>query len=182
MLENSFKSTGRILIEASLKPIQGNRFQPTSFPDMGAAEYQLDNGTYSLIVDSPQAVVNHLEQHCLNSDGESFVDALRGLSIVHVKNNDGSYLTNTVREGHRLNSPYVLGGKKSNKTVVREEFDKLDTKSKPLADRSAIVNTIFKYDVNSLLHGVWLSLIGEGRIRFPRALSAFVEADNRHYA
>lgn len=179
MFENGFKSNSRILIEAKLKPIQGNRFQPAGFPDVGAAEYQLDNGTYSIIVDSPQAVVNHLEQHTLNSDEENFVDALRGLSIVHVRDKDGHYLTNTVREGHRLNSPYVLGRKKkSDRTTIGEEFDKLDTKSKPLANRSAIVNTIFKYDVNSLLHGVWFSQVGEGRIRFARALSAFVEADN----
>lgn len=179
MVENGFKNSSRVLVEASLKPIQGNRFQPTGFPDIGAAEYQLDNGTYSLIVDSPQAVVNHLEQHCLNSSGDSFVDVLRGLSIVHVRDKYGQYLTNTVREGHRLNSPYVLGGKKSSdRTIVGKEFNKLDTKLKPLADRDVIVNTIFKYDVNSLLHGVWFSQVGEGRMKFARALSAFVEADN----
>lgn len=182
MFENKYKNN-RILIEASLRPIQGNRFQPAGFPDLGAGEYQLDNGTYSLIVDSPQAVVNHLERHCLDSDEEKFVDALRGLSIVHVRNKDGRYLTNTVREGHRLNSPYVLGGKKKgDRTIVGEEFDKLDTKSKPLADRDVIVNAIFKYDINSLLHGVWFSQVGEGRIRFARALSAFVEADNARTA
>ena len=177
MVEHNSKSNSRILIEANLKPIQGNRFQPTGFPDVGAAEYQLANGTHSLIVDSPQAVVNHLEKHSLNSTEENFVEALRGLSIVHVKDKNGGYLTNTVREGHRLNSPYVLGGK-NNRTKVGKEFDKLDTKTKQLANREKIIDTIFRYDVNSLLHGVWFSQVGEGRIRFARALSAFVEADN----
>ena len=30
----------RLLMEAQLKPIQGARFQPTGFPDLGAAAYQ----------------------------------------------------------------------------------------------------------------------------------------------
>ena len=178
MFESNCKNN-RILIEAGLKPIQGNRFQPAGFPDLGASEYKLDNGTYSLIVDSPQAVVNHLERHCLDAAEEKFVDVLRGLSIVHVRDKDGHYLTNSVREGHRLNSPYILGGKKKgHRTIVGEEFDKLDAKSKPLAGHDVIVNTMFKYDVNSLLHGTWFSQVGLGRIKFTRALSAFVEADN----
>lgn len=171
------KRYDRILIEADLKPIQGNRFQPAGFPDLGAGEYELSNGTYSLIVDSPQAVVNHLERYCLDANEEKFVDVLRGLSIVHVRNQDNQYLTNSVREGHRLNSPYVLGGKNT-KTEIGRVFDKLDAKSKPIASRSIIVDTMFKYDVSSLLHGVWLSQVGEGRIKFARALSAFIEADN----
>lgn len=164
-----------------MKPIQGNRFQPTGFPDLGAGEYQLHDGTYSVIVDSPQAVVNHLEQYCLDVDEEKLVDVLCGLSMVHVKDKDGHYLTNSIREGHRLNSPYVLGGKR-NRTEIGKEFDKLDAKSKPLAGHDAIIDTMFKYDVNSLLHGAWLSQVGEGRIKFPRALSAFVEADNARTA
>lgn len=179
MVESKYKNN-RILIEASLKPIQGNRFQPTGFPDLGAGEYQLDNGTYSLIVDSPQAVINHLERHCLDANEEKFVDALDGLSIVHVKDDKGKYLTNSVREGHRLNSPYILGGKE--RTEVGKAFDEIDTKSKPLEVRKTIIDTIFKYDINSLLHGVWFSQVGEGRIKFARALSAFVEADNARTA
>ncbi len=39
-LENIFSSLQnepRLLIEAELKPVQGSRFQPTGFPDLGAA-------------------------------------------------------------------------------------------------------------------------------------------------
>lgn len=167
----------RILINASLKPVQGSRFQPTGFPDLGAGEFRLHDGTSSLVVESPQSVTNHLEQHCLTADGRGFVDALTGLSIVHVKDKNGNYLTNSVLEGHRVASPYVIGGDK-NRTEVGKEFDNLDSKSNPLADRSKIIETLFKYDVNSLLHGAWLSRIGEGRIKIPRAISTFIEADN----
>jgi CRISPR-associated protein Csb1 len=30
----------RLLIEASLRPVQGVRFQPTGFPNLGAATYR----------------------------------------------------------------------------------------------------------------------------------------------
>lgn len=30
----------RLLLEVPLKPVQGSRFQPTAFPDLGAAVYQ----------------------------------------------------------------------------------------------------------------------------------------------
>ena len=30
----------RLLLEVPLKPLQGSRFQPTGFPDLGAATYR----------------------------------------------------------------------------------------------------------------------------------------------
>ena len=34
----------RLLMEAELKPVQGERFQPTGFADLGPARYQLPDG------------------------------------------------------------------------------------------------------------------------------------------
>ena len=34
----------RLLIQAKLRPIQGTRFQPTGFPDLGAATYDAPDG------------------------------------------------------------------------------------------------------------------------------------------
>lgn len=33
-------SARRLLLEVQLEPVQGSRFQPTGFPDLGAAVYQ----------------------------------------------------------------------------------------------------------------------------------------------
>ena len=41
----------RLLIEQKLKPIQGERFQPTGFDDLGAADYKLHDGTRMLLVE-----------------------------------------------------------------------------------------------------------------------------------
>jgi CRISPR-associated protein Csb1 len=44
-------------------------------------------------------------------------------------------------------------------------------------DPSSIIKTIFKYDANTVLHGVFLEKVA-GRIRFPRSVSGFIEARN----
>ena len=44
----------RILVEAELEPMQGQRFQPTGFADLGAATYTLPNGTRMLLVEYGQ--------------------------------------------------------------------------------------------------------------------------------
>ncbi|MDE2948372.1 MAG: type I-U CRISPR-associated RAMP protein Csb1/Cas7u [Chloroflexota bacterium] len=170
-------SVKRVLIACDVKPLQGSRFQPAGFPDLGAASYQRPDGTTSLLVDSPQAVANHLEDLCLLPDRTDFVKPLQGLSIVHVKSPKGKYLTNSVLEGHRLASPYILGDK-GKRTDVGKVFDKIDVPKGPMPDDADVYNTVFKYDINSLLHGMWLSRIGEGRIKIRRAVSAFIEADN----
>ena len=47
---NGLADTSRLLMEADLRPIQGTRFQPTGFPDLGAATYEGPDGTPMLLV------------------------------------------------------------------------------------------------------------------------------------
>ena len=54
----------RLLIEAELAPLQGTRFQPTGFPNLGAATYKAPNGVDMLLVESAQSVANRLEAVC----------------------------------------------------------------------------------------------------------------------
>lgn len=165
----------RLLAVVDMRPLQGERFQPTGYPDLGAAEYQAHDGKSIVLLESPQSIANHLERHCLSEDGTEFVKELSGLSMVAVEDGAGKQVTNSVLEGHRLASPYVIGMRKA--TDVGEAFERLDLPKESLADRAEIVKTIFKYDVCSLLHGLWLSRIGAGRIRVPRAISGFIEAE-----
>ena len=176
-LDAMVSEVDRLLAVVDMRPLQGERFQPTGYPDLGAAEYQAHDGKSIVLLESPQSVANHLERHCLSDDGTQFVKELSGLSMVVVAKDDkGNQETNSVLEGHRLASPYIIGIKKS--TNVGEVFEKLDQPKGSLADQSEIVKTIFKYDVCSLLHGLWLSRVGAGRIRVPRAMSGFIEAED----
>lgn len=173
---NSLNNEPRLLLEAKLKPIAGTRFQPTGFPDLGAAQYKLPDNTEMLLVESAQSMANRLEAVCW--DTNDWVPPLKGLPCVVVTDKAGNVLTNSVLEAHRLNSPYILEGKdKSFLGALKKELAIGDLAPVNL---KLLAKTLLKYDVNSLLHGVFLakSEIAHGRMRLPRALTAFIEAKN----
>jgi CRISPR-associated protein Csb1 len=117
----------------------------------------------------------------------------------------GTDTTCSLLEFHRLNSPYIMSGLTTNAQTVcgtlkpelgmvavaaagkkgkkkEAEGDAGDAGSeKEPDDVAGVVNlrklaaVCFKYDPNSLIHGVFLEKIA-GRLRHPRALSAFIEA------
>ena len=165
----------RVLFEIPLAPVQGHRFQPTGFPGLGAATFQTSNGT-SLLVESAQSMANRLELTCWDEARQELRAELDGLSHVRVTRK-GEFLTDTILESHRLNSPYLL--ENSDKTfsdTVKKELGVLELG--PI-DRRKLANVLLKYDIGSLLHGVFLAKkdLAGGRLRVSRALSAFIEAD-----
>lgn len=163
----------RLLFEIPLKPLQGKRFQPTGFPSLGAATFQTGDGV-SLLLESAQSMANHLEMTIWDTARKDIKEEFDGLSHVRVIRN-GEFLTDTVLEPHRLNSPYLLAGKdKTFFNTLQREIGVL--KTGPI-DRQKLAEALLKYDINSLLHGVFLEKLA-GRLRVARALSAFIEADN----
>ena len=168
----------RLLIEAELKPVQGDRFQPTGFPDLGAATYKRPNknGTFvsMLLVESAQSMANRLEKICWDDASDAIVPTLAGLPHVVASYADGSK-TSSIQEAHRLSSFYL--------------FDTTDLKDKLASglgkslsgtlDIRKVAQSIFKFDVGSVLHGVFFakSNFFEGRARLQRLLSSFIEAE-----
>jgi CRISPR-associated protein Csb1 len=192
----------RILIEAELWPVQGERFQPTGFPDLGAAVYRLPDGTQKLLVESPQSMANRLEEVCWDSARDDLVDELQGLPYVRV--DLGPFgVTSSILEFHRLNSPYIwelngderrrhfqekvyveLGvrgrrprrrGRAAGRTNEEEGEEERDVPG--VVDARKLAALCLRYDPNSIVHGVFLEKVA-GRFRLPRALSAFIEATN----
>lgn len=164
----------RLLFEIELEPLQGQRFQPTGFPSLGAATYEGPKGA-CLLVESPQSMANRLELTIWNDEAHDVHSEVAGISHVKVKR-DGHFLTDTILESHRLNSPYLLEeSRKEFFNTLKEELGGLETG--PI-DRKKLANTLLKYDVGSLLHGVFLAKkeLAGGRLRVARALSAFIEA------
>ena len=101
----------RLLIEATLKPVQGSRFQPTGFPNLGHAVYESPDGQDRIVlVESAQSMANRLEAVCWDEVADDWTPALRGLPVVKVVDTQGKPLTNSLLEAHRLNSPYILEG------------------------------------------------------------------------
>ncbi len=103
------KNEPRILMQAELKPLQGDRFQATGFPDLGPAYYQLQNKTPMLLVESAQSMANRLESVCWDEAKQDVIEDLQGIPYVRVNLGELG-LTNTLLEFHRLNSPYIWSG------------------------------------------------------------------------
>lgn len=172
----------RLLLEARLKPLQGSRFQPTGFPEIGAAQYDGPDGTPMLLVESAQSMANRLEAVCWDKVADDWVEPLKGLSVVRVNDKDGKPLTNSVLEAHRINSPYILEGQ--DKAVFEQLKRELADMQEGFVDLRKLASTLLALDVNALLHGVFLAKkeLAGGRLRLPRALSAFIEARNSKVA
>lgn len=190
------EDTARLLFAIPLTPVQGTRFQPTGFPALGAATFQTNSGT-SLLVESAQSMANHLELAIWDAAKQDVKETLRGLSHV-VVTRKGKFLTDTMLESHRLNSPYLLTGSDRSflddlLAVLRNELgDRLIDENEGLVDRQGLARALFRFDCNSLIHGCFVSnpnvklspgdkkgkAVAGGRLRVARALSAFIEAED----
>jgi len=170
----------RLLFTVPLQPVQGDRFQPTGFPGLGAATYRSTNGD-KLLVESAQSMANRLETVCWDTAGHAPVTALTGISHITVQRK-GDFLTDSMLEAHRINSPYILEGKdKTFFNVLKSDLGGLE--EGPI-DRAKLASVLLKYDIGSLLHGVFLAKkdLAGGRLRVARALSAFIEATGSRMA
>ena len=186
----------RLVIQATLKSVAGKtRFQPAGFPEIGHVIYdapQPDAPPKKVcIVDSAASMANHLESVCVNAFDQTLLEELAGLPYVQCVTGDkkDELVVTTLSEGHRLASTYFLKGKiigingniSANDFVneLRDDTDKfglrnLEKKTHPLpAQWWNIFRTIFRYDPNSLVHGILFPALG---IKLPRVLTASLEA------
>jgi CRISPR-associated protein Csb1 len=172
----------RLLLQAHLRPAQGDRFQPTGFADIGAAQYQRADedgkaGTQMLLVESAQSVANRLEKTCLDGDGPYLDPKLEGLPYVVAQlkgDGVGEIVTSSLVEAHRLGSPFFLKDAGFTDKLTQE----MKYSQKGQINWKTVYSAFLKYDPNCLIHGVFLSLLGDGRVRVPRALSGFIEAED----
>jgi len=184
---NSLKKVPRLRIEAKLEVDMGKRFQPTGFPNLGAAVFDLPNGGAGLIVESAQSMSNRMEKCCWNERDDDWTVPLRGLPVIKVVNKEHKPLTNSVLEAHRINSPYIIGGKDDSFLKILKT--ELVTNGIGSVNLRRFYELLLRYDPNTLVHGVFLSgskrsgtdIMG-GRYKLPRALIAFIDAGNVNVA
>jgi CRISPR-associated protein Csb1 len=167
---SALANQSRLLIEAELQPIQGDRFQPTGFPDLGAATYKRPDGTPMLLVESAQSMANRLEAVCWDEAKDEIIEPLKGLSHVVVTMEKGK--TSSIQEAHRLNSPYIINDEKLKKAIT----DEVGNKDTGPLDIRKLARAVFKHDAGAVLHGVFLEKVA-GRLRLQRLLSSFIEAE-----
>ncbi|MEW6434204.1 MAG: type I-U CRISPR-associated RAMP protein Csb1/Cas7u [Myxococcota bacterium] len=171
---DSLKDAPRLLLEAPLKPAQGDRFQPTGFADLGAAQYTTPDGRRMLLVESAQSVANRLERAVIDGDGVDLRPELAGLPYVRVDltGQGEGVTTSSLVEAHRLNSPFIV----TNKDFAAGFLERSQYKKGQVIKWSAAARAVFYYDPCTLLHGVFFANIEDGRLRFPRVLTGFIEA------
>lgn len=176
-VEQSIDTASRRLYEVELRPIQGRRFQPTGFPDLGAATYRTPENQDNLLVESAQSVANRLETVCWDEARKDLVAELAGLPYIRV-DSGGQFRTSSILEAHRVNSPYILNA--SEGRVRKELQQELDTGQAGPVDISKLARWCFRHDPNSVLHGLFLAQpdIAGGRYRLKRALTGFIEAED----
>jgi len=178
----------RLLFKIPLQPIQGSRFQPTGFPGLGAATFQTwdkhqTKDKHCLLVESAQSMANRLELTVWDEAANCLKPDVEGLSHVTVTRKDGSFLTDTILESHRLNSPYVLNAERDGELFFEVLGTRLNAFETGPIDRKALAKVLLELDASSLIHGLFLAAninkktLAGGRLRVARALSAFIEAD-----
>jgi len=164
----------RLLLEAGLRPAQGDRFQPTGFADLGAAQYTTPGGVKMLLVESAQSVANRLERAVIDGDGVDLRPELAGLPYVRVDltGEGAGVATSSLVEAHRLNSPFIV----TNEVFAKPFLERSGCKKGQVIQWSKAAAAVFYFDPAALLHGVFFANIEDGRLRFPRVISGFVEA------
>ena len=171
----SLVNASRLLLEAELKPVQGDRFQPTGFADLGAAVYERPDSKRMLLVESAQSIANRLEHTCLDGEGARIAKELEGLPYIVAKlTGQTETETSSLVEAHRINSPFIISNDAFRNAFVEKSGY---AKGKPL-NWQKIAQAFLFYDPNSLLHGVFMANLEDGRVRLPRALSGFIEAED----
>lgn len=175
-------NASRILFETELKPVQGQRIQPTGFPNLGAATYRLpESGRNMLLVESNQSMANRLEDVMWDYSSNRIMQELNGLPYIEVFNETtGAIATSSLLEAHRLGSPYILDGEDKSVYEVFEKASRDINLNEMPINMQALAELVFKYDPNSLIHGVFFAskALAGGRFRLQRLLSSFIEAED----
>lgn len=179
----------RHVYDARLQPILGSTFQPTGFPDLGAATFDRFDGDGlqpALLVESVQSMANRLEGTAWDDGQQQPVAAVEGLPYVRVvRAGTAEFLTSSRLEAHRLFSAFIRDstwdGEKGDVRLLSALGARADT---PL-DQRGMALAIFGLDPFSLLHGVFFAGQTKGRNnraswptqpKFTRAVSGVIEA------
>jgi len=173
--------TSRHVYDVELRPLLGSTFQPTGFPDLGAATFDRwdeDGTTPALLVESVQSMANRLEATAWDRGAAAPATEVDGLPYVRVvRAGTEDFLTSSRLEAHRLASPFVRTAKLDGQDMEKVIGDRLGlAKDSPL-DYRRMAEAVLALDPFCLIHGVFFSQKSWlGQPKFPRAVSAVIEA------
>jgi CRISPR-associated protein Csb1 len=167
----------RNILEVDLAPVAGRRFQPTGFPDLGAAEFDSADGTKSLLVESAQSMANRLEATTWDESRADQAEALAALPYVRIVDPDGNFLSSSRLEAHRLASAYVMNGTVDDVKGYDWLKERFGLQAGRPLDYRAVAGACFALDPVSLVHGVFFARKDwPWQPKIARAVTGFVEA------
>jgi CRISPR-associated protein Csb1 len=171
----------RQLFTVPLRPAIGERFQPTGFPNLGAAVFDrpTSDGGWErcLLVESEQSMANRLEATMWDAPEHRPIDLIAGLASIRIVDGDGEFLTSSRLEAHRIASAYVREGTVDGQKAVDVINDRLGLDSDRQRAPHEIAEGLFSLDPMVLIHGVFMSHKSfPGQPKVARAITAFVEA------
>lgn len=173
----------REMYEIELRAVPSDRFQPTGFPDLGAAKFEKPVGTSewvdAILVESAQSMANRFEAMGWDDARHEPVPTLRDLPwIAVVADDDGRYLTSSRTEAHRLASAFVKESENADdKDMVASLGELLELSDDTPLAANRIAAAIFTLDPLCLIHGVFFAdAKWPGQPKVARALTGFVEA------
>lgn len=185
MIED-FGDAPRLVLRANLRPTVGSTFQPTGFPDLGAAEFQrpvrvdgqLETRS-ALLVESVQSMANRLEERGWDAAARSPRPPLGRLPYVEVRDSEGEFLSASRLEPHRLAGAYIKDAEIDGRSAQDWMIEHLRVRKGVPLDWRAIYAAVFELDPLCLLHGVFFSdpkwaPFGNPKVR--RAVAAAIEA------
>ena len=174
----------REMYTIDLRAVPSDRFQPTGFPDLGAAKFQKPAGPNNewvdaILVESAQSMANRFEAVGWSKEHQEPVAALQGLPWVKViADDDGRYLTSSRTEAHRLASAFVKDSVTADgRNMVDEIGSRFDLADDTPISPNKIAAAIFALDPLCLIHGVFFAdTRWPGQPKIARALTGFIEA------
>lgn len=172
--------TTRHIYDVTLEPILGSTFQPTTFPDLGAAVFERVDGesvTPSLLVESVQSMANRLEATAWDGGKQEPHSTVSGLGYVRVERPNGEFLTASRLEAHRLASAWIFESTHDGVKMLDVIRDRLGLAKDTPLNYPRMAAELFALDPFCLLHGVFFSRKEWiGQPKFTRAVSGVIEA------
>jgi len=173
--------TSRLGYDAQLAPVLGSTFQPTGFPDVGAATFtRFERGepVDALLVESVQSMANRLEATAWDAATDEPVAEVAGLPHVRVvRAGTAEFLTSSRLEAHRLASPFVHTAALDGRPMFDVIRERLGLAADTPLNRRAMAAAVAALDPFCLLHGVFFAQKGWlGQPKFERAVSGVIEA------
>lgn len=174
-------TVNRQLFSVPLRPAIGDRFQPTGFPNLGAAVFDrpVAGGGWErcLLVESEQSMANRLEATLWDGPNRRPVELIADLPQIRIVDETGEFLTSSRLEAHRIASAYVREGKIDGTKAPDVINGRLGLDTDRQRSPHEIAVALFGIDPLVLVHGVFMSHKDfPGQPKVARAVTAFVEA------